>query len=327
MNQKLVLCYPVEERHLQLFAEQLPELDVINAGQEGIAEALPGADLFVGHAKVPVPWDEVVEGGRLRLIQSSAAGLDHCLVPSVIASDIPVCSASGLFANQVAEQTLALLLGVIRSMPVFFRQSLTKDFVRQPTDDLHGKRIGIVGLGGNGRRIAEVLSSFNVTIRATDYYPVSKPDCVEELWEADQLEQLASVSDVLILALPLNASTRHLISDSVIRSMPKGSYLINVARGPVVDETSLIAALQDQHLRAAGLDVTEVEPLPKHSPLWELPNVMISPHVGAQSALRVDTSTRFACENLRRFLDGKPLLNQVDKTLGFPHPDVMACNQ
>lgn len=323
----LVLCYPVEERHTDALAKSLPELNIVNAGQEGVAKALLEADLFVGHAKVPVPWDEVVEQGRLKLIQSSAAGLDHCLVPSVIDSDIPVCSASGLFANQVAEQTLALLLGLIRSMPTFFRQSLVKEFIRRPTDDLHGKRVGIVGLGGNGRRIARILSAFDLEIHATDYFPVNKPAYVKELWSADRLEELASISDVLILALPLNASTEKLISASVIGSMPQGSYLINVARGSVVDEPALIDALQNGHLKAAGVDVTEVEPLPQESPLWEMENVMISPHVGAQSAKRVDDSTRFACDNLRRLLDGKPLLNVVDKTLGFPHPDVMVCNQ
>ena len=194
-------------------------------------------------------------------------------------------------------------------MPTFFRQSLEKQFVRRPTDDLHGKRVGIVGLGGNGRRIARILSAFDLEIRATDYFPVNKPEYVKELWSADRLEELASMSDVLILALPLNASTEKLISASVIESMPKGSYFINVARGSVVDELALIDALQKGHLRAAGVDVTDVEPLPQDSPLWEMENVMISPHVGAQSARRVDDSTRFACDNLRRFLDGKPLLN------------------
>jgi phosphoglycerate dehydrogenase-like enzyme len=269
----------------------------------------------------------VVRRGRLRLIQSSAAGLDHCLVPSVIASDIQVCSASGLFANQVAEQALALLLGLLRGLPVFFRQSLRREFVRQPTDELHGKRVGIIGFGGNGRRLAEVLSVFGVSMQACDYFPVRKPDYVESLWSADSLLQVAEHSQVLILCLPLNASTFKLIDRRVFAALPRGAYLINVARGQVVDEPDLIAALESGHLAGAGLDVTFEEPLPPDSPLWNMENVIISPHVGAQSASRVDDSTRLACENLRRFVDGRPLLNIVDKTLGFPHPDVMAVNR
>ena len=325
--EKLVLCYPVKEKHLEQFRQALPELEVVNAGQEGIADALNEADYFVGHAKVPVDWDSAVQQGRLKMIQSSAAGLDHCLVPSVIASDIPVCSASGLFANQVAEQTLALLYGIVRSLPTFFRQGLNQEFVRRPTDDLHGKRVGIVGLGGNGRRIAQLLAPLGNTICATDFFPTNRPVSVAELWEAERLVDLASQSDVLILALPLNAGTRGLIGREVFAAMPQGSYLINVARGQVVDEAELVNALQSGHLAGAGLDVTETEPLQKDSPLWDIPNVLITPHVGAQSYRRVDDSTRFACVNVRRFLEGKPLWNQVDKQLGFPNPEVMYCNQ
>jgi|688.fasta_scaffold00235_40 phosphoglycerate dehydrogenase-like enzyme len=323
-----VLCYPVEAKHLNLFRQTFPQVNFIDAGQEHIAKRLFEADIFVGHAKVPVPWDQVVAAGRLRLILSSAAGLDHCLVPSVIASDqITVCSASGLFANQVGEQALALLLGLLRSIPVFFRQSQKKEFVRRPTDDLHGKRIGIVGLGGNGRRLVQLLAPYKTEIIATDYYPVRKPPEVAQLWPADRLIELAKRSDILILCLPLNSATHQLIDQRVISSLPRGSYLINVARGQVVDELAIIAALQDGHLRGAGLDVTYDEPLPESSPLWQLPNVLITPHVGAQAASRVDDSTRLAVENLKRYFANQPLLNVVDKSLGFPHPDVMAINQ
>ncbi len=324
MKKNLVLCYPVEPQHLAKFADDLPHLNIINAGQEAVADRIHEADFFVGHAKVPVDWDTVVASGRLQLIQSSAAGLDHCLVPSVIDSDIVVCSASGLFSKQVAEQTMALLAGVIRSMPTFFRQHVRREFVRQPTDDLAGKRVGIVGFGGNGRRIAQVLSPFDVEIRATDYFPVAKPEFVKELWSADRLIELASVSDVLILALPLNAMTKAVITEDVFAAMPRGSYLINVARGQVVDELAMLEALRSGQLAAAGLDVTETEPLPADHPLWELDNILITPHVGAQSARRVSDSTEFACQNLKRFMDGIPPLNLVDKKLGFPAPESMA---
>ncbi len=326
MPKNVVLCYPVEPKHLQKLTDSLPNYHFINAGQEGIGERIFEADLFVGHAKVPIDWEAVVKQGRLKLIQSSAAGLDHCLVPAVISSDIRVCSASGLFANQVGEQTLALLLGLLRGLPVFFRQTLSRDFTRRPTDDLHGKRIGIVGLGGNGRRLVQLLAPFRVNVCATDYFPVRKPAEVTELWPADRLMDLARQSDILILCLPLNQATYQLISREVLKAMPAGSYLINVARGQVVDEEALIDALQSGHLRGAGVDVTHIEPLPLESPLWDLPNVLITPHVGAQAASRVDDSTNFACRNLARYLRGEPLLNVVDKNLGFPHPDVMAAN-
>lgn len=324
----IVLCYPVEEYHLRLFQGCFPEANFINAGQEQVAKRLLEADIFVGHAKVPVPWDEAVSNGRLRLILSSAAGLDHCLVPSVIDSDgITVCSASGLFANQVGEQTLALLLGLLRGLPTFFNQKLSREFIRRPTDDLHGKKVGIVGMGGNGRRLVQLLAPFQCDICATDHYPVRKPPEVDELLASDQLQEVAARSDVLILCLPLNASTHQIVNRQIIRAMPRGSYLINVARGQVVDEPELISALEDGHLAGAGLDVTYTEPLPVDSDLWSLPNVIITPHVGAQARSRVDDSTALAIENLQRYFTGRQLINIVEKALGFPHPDVMAINQ
>ncbi len=300
-----------------------PHAVLIEATQESIAQRIFDADIFVGHAKVPVPWQDVVAEGRLTFIQSSAAGLDHCLDPSVINSDIVVCSASGLFANQVAEQTLALLLGLLRGIPIFYRQWQNREFIRRPTDDLHGKQVGIVGLGGNGRRLVDILKPFDVRIRAIDYFPEQKPPEVEQLWPHTELEQLAAWSEVLILTLPLNKMTRGIVDRKILAAMPTGSYLINVARGACVNEPDLCDALASGHLAGAGLDVTDVEPLPDSSPLWGFPNVIITPHVGAQAAKRTDDTTHLICENLRRYFAGRPLYNIVDKRLGFPHPSVL----
>ena len=320
---ELVVCYPTEDRHLQAIQRAAPDYRLLVADQQTIPELIHQADLFVGHAKVPVDWDRVADSGRLKFIQSSAAGLDHCLAPSIIQSPVVVCSASGLFADQVAEQTLALLLGLLRGIPVFYRQQQKHEFVRRPTADLHRKRVGIVGLGGNGRRLAQVLSPFRVTIRATDYFPEHKPPEVEQLLPHTQLLELAAWSDMLILTLPLNASTKGIINHKVFDAMPRGSWLINVARGQCVNEGDLVEALDRGQLAGAGLDVTAVEPLPPESPLYAHPNVLITPHVGAQSGPRYDDSTRLICENLTRYLAGQPLFNIVEKKLGFPHPSVL----
>jgi phosphoglycerate dehydrogenase-like enzyme len=320
---RIVLCYPLEDRHLQQIAEAAPRAEIIDAGQERIARELLEADIFCGHAKVPVPWPEVVRQGRLRWIQSSAAGLDHCLTPEVIQSPILVTSASGLFADQVAEQTLALLLGIVRGLPTFFRAQQRREFIRRPTRDLHEATIGIVGFGGNGRRLAEVLGPFRTTIYATDVFPIDRPPHVEELWPAEQLDTLLARSDIVILTLPLNSNTTGLFDAERLSRMRRGSILINVARGPIVIEQALVEALESGHLFGAGLDVTEVEPLAETSRLWDLPGVLITPHVGAQSARRADDTTRLICDNLRRYLAGRPLLNLVDKRRGFPIP--LAC--
>jgi D-3-phosphoglycerate dehydrogenase len=209
-------------------------------------------------------------------------------------------------------------LGLLRGLPTFFRAMQRKEFVRRPTRDLHGATVGIVGLGGNGRRIAEVLAPFRTRMLATDLFPCDPPPYVEALWSADRLRDLLPLVDVLILTVPLNEQTRGMIGRRELSLMKRDSILINVARGPVVVEADLIAALESGHLAGAGLDVTEIEPLPDMSRLWDLPNVLITPHVGAQSAKRYDDATRLFCDNLRRYLAGETLVNVVDKQLGFP---------
>jgi D-3-phosphoglycerate dehydrogenase len=315
---RIVLCYPVEKRHYQQIAAVVPTAELVDAGQQHVAAEIQQADIFCGHVKVPLDWSGVVRGGRLKWIQSSAAGLDHCLVPAVIDSDITVTSASGVLADQVSEHATALITALTRSLPVFFRAQQAKEFIRRPTRDLHHSTLGIVGFGGVGRRIAQVLSPFKTRILATDMFPIDKPDYVESLWPAERLGDLLSEVDILILSAPLTPQTRGMIAAAEIARMKKGSLLVNVARGPLVVERDLVAALTSGHLGGAALDVTEEEPLPPTSALWELPNVIITPHVAGQSRLRIDQMTDFFCDNLQRYLTGRSLRNLVDKQLGFP---------
>jgi len=319
---RIVLCYPVESHHRAQIQAVWPEATLVDAGQERVAEELPSADLFCGHPKVPVPWDRVVEGRRLKWIQSSAAGLDHCLVPSVVGSEIVVTSASGVLADQVAEHTLALITACTRRIPLFLDQQARREFVRRPTRDLTGATVVIVGLGGNGRRLVEVLAPFRVRILATDWFPVHKPPEVEFLGGPDTLPDLLPQADFLLLAAPLTEQTRGMIDAAAIARMKPGSIIVNVARGPLVDEQALTGALASGHLDSAGLDVTPEEPPAADSPLWTAPRLIITPHVGGQSARRIDAMTDFFCDNLRRYLAGRPLRNLVDKRLGFPESPV-----
>ncbi|QDT69387.1 Glycerate dehydrogenase [Planctomycetes bacterium MalM25] len=323
--QRLVLCYPVEEKHVQQIEKALDSLgieaEVVDAGQERVADELLDADLYCGHAKVPVPWDEIVRRGRLRWIQSSAAGMDHCLVPEVIDSEIMVSSASGVLADQVADHTFALLLGVLRSLPTFFEAKAKREFIRRPTRDLHGARVGIVGFGGNGRRLYEVLKPFRTKVWATDYFPENAPEGLQALLPADALEEMLPQVDLLILAAPLNEQTRGMIDAKRLALLPESAVLVNMARGPLVVEEALADALESGRLAGAGIDVTEVEPLDPSSRLWELPNLIITPHVGGQASRRLDDMTDFLCENLRRYFRGELPRNYLaEKRLGFPHP-------
>jgi phosphoglycerate dehydrogenase-like enzyme len=179
--------------------------------------------------------------------------------------------------------------------------------------------VGIVGLGGVGRRLAKTLSVFKARIVATDLFPLDKPDCVAALWPAQRLPDLLAESDIVVLALPLNAMTRGMIDAAALARMKPQALFVNVARGALVVTADLVRALEAGRLAGAVLDVTDPEPLPLECPLWEMPNVIITPHVGGQSLTRPDDITRMFCENLRRWRAGDPLINYLaDKKLGFP---------
>jgi phosphoglycerate dehydrogenase-like enzyme len=317
---RIVLCYPVEPRHVAEIAAAAPAAEIIDAGQERVAEELPEADIFCGHPKVSVPWERVVARGRLRWIQSSAAGLDHCLVPVVVDSEITVTSASGVLADQVSEHAVGLAIACTRRLPLFLGQQAAREFVRRPTRDLTGATVGIVGLGGVGRRLAAVLAPFRVRILATDWFPFCKPPEVEFLGPPAALPDVLGQVDVLFLCAPLTAETRGMIDAEALARMKPGGILVNVARGPLVDASALTAALESGQLDSAAVDVTPEEPPAADSPLWRAPRLIITPHVAGQSGHRIAAMTDFFCDNLRRYLEGRPLRNLVDKRLGFPEP-------
>ena len=324
-----MLCFPVSEREVQQIQVAAgPEARVLVSSQERIHEDIMKADVFCGHAKKPVDWGAVVGQGRLRWIQSSAAGLDHCLTPSVADSSISISGCSGLFADQVAEQTLALTFGLLRGLPTFFRAQVQREFIRRPTDELAGGTIGIVGFGGNGQRIAECLRPLAGRILATDHFSSDIKFPGVEVWEAEQTPSLFEAARIVICTLPLAAGNMRLIGEQCFAAMPTGSYFINVGRGAVVDQSAMLAALTGGPLAGVGLDVVDPEPLPPEDPLWAMENVLITPHVGAQSKRRVLSTVNLFCENIRRFRTGTPLINWVDKELGFPRPENrLTCDQ
>ena len=326
---RIVLAYPVEARHRQQIGTVVrdaestlaSDAEVIDAGQDRLADEIVGADVLCGHVKVPVPWEAVVEAGRLRWIQSSAAGTDHCLPPAIVASDVVVTSASGVLSDQVAEHTLALASAWFRGLPTFLAAQGRREYVRRPTRDLHRATLGIVGFGGVGRRVAELFAPLKMRIVATDLFPGEPSPHVEAVWPADRIDDLLAAADVVVLSAPLTDTTHGLIHVASLRRMKRSALLVNVARGGLVVDDDLAAALHEGTIAGAALDVASVEPLGDNSPLWEAPNLIITPHVAGQSARRADDMTNFFCENLGRYLHGQPLVNRVDKHLGFPRPE------
>jgi len=318
----ILLCYPADEADLKLVSAAAPDHEIVVGSQDSVSPALQNAEIFCGHIKSAVDWQAVTAKGNLKWIQSSAAGLDHCLVPAILNSDVAVSGASGLFADQVAAQAMALVYGLLRGLPVFFRNQLAKVFERISLDDIRTRDVAVLGCGGNGQRIARLLAGECRKLVATDLFPSSVDHQGRySVVHADETDQVLKESDIVICTLPLDASTTGFLDERRLNLIRPGGYLINVGRGKLVDEVALVSLLQSARLRGAGLDVFATEPLPESSPLWEMPNVILTPHVGAQSPTRNRDVTLLFCENLRRFNNRLPLINLVDKGLGMPRPE------
>ncbi|MGE0543195.1 MAG: D-2-hydroxyacid dehydrogenase [Dehalococcoidia bacterium] len=301
----------------QLLRGEVPEdPDAARAAEEDAATLLPATEVIVGWARFPVEALQWAE--RLRWIQALSAGVDR-LDPRVL-ERITLTNGNGLGAEPIAEHVICHLLMLARGAPVFMRRQVEHHWDRSgQSREIAGMTMGIIGMGAIGSAVARRARALGLRVLAIRRSVMQRsPDLVaDEVCPPDDLPYLLGASDVVVLATPLTPETRGLIGAPQLRAMRPGSYLINIARGGVVDEPALIAALSEGHLGGAGLDVFAEEPLRADSPLWDLPNVIITPHVAASSERYMDRVEDLVCDNMRRYLDGKPLRNVVDMDRGY----------
>jgi cyclase len=268
-------------------------------------------------------------GDRLRWIQVGHAGVEKDLAPEVVKSKAVLTNTARIYGPNVADQAMTLLLclsrGIKQAKPG--NPYLAAEFALSTWDDtkrglkpqeLRGKTMLVVGLGGIGTQIARRAHAFGMTVMAIDpNEKLRRPDFVLSLDRPAKLMELLPKADVTVLACPLTAQTDGMIGKAQLKAMKPTAYLINIARGGVVRTADLVAALKSNALAGAGLDVTDPEPLPNDHPLWKMPNVVISPHVGGQSPGARDRQWRLWRENVRRFVAGEPLLCVVNKEKGY----------
>ncbi len=253
---------------------------------------------------------------KLRWIQLTGAGYDH-LESTMLKSGVTITNAP-LFAIPIAEFVLSSMLALSRRVPTYAaayqvnRAWPASHWQSHLEDELFGRTLGIVGYGAIGQAVAKLGQAFGMTVVATRQ-SATAPTMVDgvRILPAAQLQQLLSVSDFVVLSVPLTTATRHLIGDAEFALMKAGAYLINVARGSVVDERALVAALQRGQLKGAALDVFEQEPLPPASPLFALPNVLLTPHIAGVSSGYHARITEYFAQNLEQYLAGQPLQNVI----------------
>jgi cyclase len=287
-----------------------PEVEFIPVKTaEDAAKEAEDADAVVGFCSP----DILKAGKKLRWIQVSHAGVNQELFPELVASPVVLTNTQRIYGPQVADQAFALLLALARETRHFQNKLPRPELLRE----LHGQTMLVVGLGGVGTQIARRAHAFGMRVMAIDPKEMEKPSFVFTLAKPAKLADLLPLADVVILSCPLTAETRGLIGEKQLAVMKRSAYLINVARGGLVQTDSLVEALKTGQLAGAGLDVVDPEPIPDGHPLWTLPNVVLSPHVGAQSVGGQERQWRLFRENIRRFVAGEALLAVVDKGKGY----------
>jgi phosphoglycerate dehydrogenase-like enzyme len=271
----------------------------------------------------------------LSWIQAHFAGIEH-LLQHPITNQVHLTTASGVGAKSIAEYVIGGLLALNHHIPSFLEHQSKKIWSSQRLQifvpsELQNATLGIIGYGGIGQEIARLASAFGMKILVAKH-DISEPninswqfaktskiqyDLVDKLYLPEHLNTMLKHCDYVIAAVPLTENTEHMISSSEFSAMKKGTILVNISRGKVVDELALINALQTGHLRGAVLDVFETEPLDSKSPLWTLPNVIMSPHVSGLTPNYDQRAIELFINNLERYLSGKPLLNEVNIKRGY----------
>ena len=293
------------------------DLEVIVTTDAGrIEQVIPEVEVILGG----IGPDLLPRAPNLRWVQSPAAGVDGALYPEFAGSGVILTSAKGFVGVHLAEHAMGLLLAVTRGIGWAVRALdwEVKWPIRESSIELWGLTMGIVGLGGTGRELAKRAGAFEMRVIAVDPEPVKPLPEVDACWRMDRFGDLLEQSDVVAVCAPLTPETEGMFDRDAFRRMRRGSILVNVTRGGIMDGPALIEALEQGWIGGAGLDVTPEEPLPQENPLWQMKNVVITPHTAGASPNRDRRAVEQFCENLRRYIAGeRPLIGEIDKSKGY----------
>ena len=291
------------------------------ATREEADALLPRADVVLGFAARP---EVFATARRLRWIHSTAAGVEGILSPDLVASGVVLTCSRGLHARSMAEHVIGVMLAFARQLHGSRdaqrerRWSQHQQWDASPGfGELAGSTVGIVGFGHIGRAIAEKARALDMRVLAVRRHPAGDPEPAHAQWGIDWLPELLERSDWVVLAAPHTRETAKLIGAAEFARMRPHARLVNIGRGALVDEGALIAALRERRIGGAALDVMEREPLAADSPLWDMPEVILTPHISGLGPRYWERATDLFAANLRCWLDGEPLRGVVDKLAGY----------
>jgi phosphoglycerate dehydrogenase-like enzyme len=330
-----ILSARVRSGDLERIREAAPGARVINLSVEGLADGpVDDVEVLLRGFLSSDAFDRLLaHAPKLRWVHSATSGVERALTPQALGRGVVVTNARGVFSRPIAEHVLLMILAVSRHLPQLLE--LQHERTWQPLEgrELRELTIGIIGYGSLGQSVASLASAFGARVIAMrrrpdvgseslggriddgDGFPFDP--VVDRLMGPDGLHVLLAESDIVVLAAPLTAETEGLIDEAAVASMKRDAWLINVARGRLIDDTALLRALRDNRIGGAALDTFRDEPLPPASPYWSLPNVIVTPHTAWSSARVLDRSIDLFCDNLVRFSRGEPLRNIVDPAAGY----------
>jgi phosphoglycerate dehydrogenase-like enzyme len=333
----MVVHPAVDAARLDALSKAAPGADWLNAPDAAAAiDAMPEADAFLGKITPAI----LENAGRLRWVQAFTASLEHYIFPELVDHPCQLTNMRGLFGDVIADQVMGYVLCFARNLHTYVRRQLENRYepmggesarvnntvgpgvvnaMDLATIYLPESKLGIVGLGAIGAEIARRALAFGMGVRGVDRYPErTKPPQGVLLVEAmDKLPDLLAWSDFVVIAAPHTPETVRLFDSATLTYLRPSAYLINIGRGAILVLDDLVSALRAGRLAGAALDVFEVEPLPKEHPLWDFPNVIITPHTAGYSPVIARRHLATLIENVRRFAAGEPLQNVVDKALWF----------
>jgi len=312
---KILLLQPTlqnlrfEQRHINEIKNVCKDCDVV------IRDAVEkDADIIACLTRL-----DVKEMKNLKWIHLLSAGVDRYLTEELVNSSILVTNSSGVHAIPIAEHAIGMIIALDRKLHKAIVNQTKRKWNREEFQDvkeMYGKTIGIIGLGSIGTRIAEIAKCLGLKVLAVKKEP-AKATLAGKIYSLEGLDKLLTKSDYVVICLPLTPETKHLFDESRFRKMKPSAYLVNISRGEVVDETALIEALKKKTIDGACVDVFEKEPLPESSELYDLENVIITPHVAGWTPEYMNRAVQIFCENLRAFLAGERMPTLVDKERGY----------
>lgn len=314
--------WAIPDEELGAIRAELPQLEVLSVEDPAqLPTALAEADAFAGWT---FPRELFAAARRLKWVHSASAGIEANLFPELVASDVVLTNGTGLHSVSIPEHTIGLMLCLARNIHEACRLQAQRQWNRfgviayaGGVRELSGSNLALLGAGPIGQALARLARGFDMRVRVLRRRPDQPVAHAEEVVGPERLHELLGWADFVVLATPLTAETHHLIDAEALRAMKSSAFLINIARGEVVDDDALVDALRRGAIAGAGLDAFCEEPLPPSSPYWELPNAIVTPHVSGYSSGYFQRTLALLRENLRRFAAGAPLQNVVDKRLGY----------